>query len=434
MISKVCERFLPLAGLTPHLTVPQLVTLTPSAEAVHEPVREAADVVNSAIPYKVAYLIGHLRTGGAQKHLLELMGRLDRARFAPRIYCLRREGVMVKDFGRLGIEVEDLRIGNSLAAPRSLARLFDLARSLREQRISILHCYLPRANFFGAIAARLARVPVLLVSKRSLDPPQGLKQLLRCRLADGWADGVLANSPEALRYAIDVEHCRPAKTHLVVNGIDVNRYCNPAIDGPSCPQPVVGTVMRLEAVKGPDTFVQAAGRVAREMPSVRFVIVGDGSMRRRLESDAVKLGLGNRIQFMGERHDVADILPSFSVFLLPSRIEGMSMALLEAMAAGRPVVATRVGGNVDLVRDGETGLLVSPQDPEEMSHAVLRFLREPAWAQRIGRDAQKLVQQHYSADSMVRRIERIYAELLHAKHTDRAVNLWQTPGANKSLP
>jgi glycosyltransferase involved in cell wall biosynthesis len=340
---------------------------------------------------------------------------------------------MVKDFDHLGIEVEDLGIGKSLAAPTSLTRLFVLARSLRAQNISILHCYLPRANFFGAIAGRLARVPVLLVSKRSLDPPQGLKQLLRCRLADGWADGVLANSPEALRYAIDIERCRPAKTHLVVNGIDVNRYCNPAVEGLSSSQPVVGTVMRLEAVKGPDTFVQAASRIAREMPSVRFVIVGDGSMRLRLESDAAKLGLGNRVQFMGERHDVADILPSFSVFLLPSLIEGMSMALLEAMAAGRPAVATRVGGNLDLVRHGETGLLVSPQDPEEMAHAVLRFLREPAWAQRIGRAGQKLVQQHYSADSMVRRIERIYADVLHAKHADRTASLCQTPGANKPI-
>jgi glycosyltransferase involved in cell wall biosynthesis len=184
--------------------------------------------------------------------------------------------------------------------------------------------------------------------------------------------------------------------------------------------------MRLEAVKGPDVFLRAARLIAEEIPEARFVVVGDGSMRGRLEADAAALGLRSRIQFMGERDDVADILPTFSVFCLPSRLEGMSMALLEAMAAGRPIVATRVGGTLDLIRDGETGLLVPTEDPETMARAALRFLRDPWWAEQCGEAGRSMVMQHYSADSMVRRIEAIYAGLLQFKMANRLPETLQT--------
>jgi len=362
----------------------------------------------------IAYLIGHLKVGGAQKHLLELLRRLDRSRFTPRVYCLKRQGALVQEVEGLGVEVEDLRIGENLGEPKSLFRLFEFARQLRKEGISLLHCYLPRANFFGAIAGTIARVPVL-ISKRSLEPQQTLKQVFLCRIADARADALLVNSHEVWRHAREVGGCRPDKLRLVPNGIDIDRYRKPSSNGFHGPRPIIGTVLRLEAVKGPDSFVEMAGRVAAEMPEARFVVVGDGNMRPDLERLGASLGLGDRLQLLGERDDVAEILPTFSVFLLPSLIEGMSMALLEAMAAARPIVATSVGGNLDLIRDGETGLLVAPGRPDEMAAAVLRLLKDPGWAKRLGGAAQTLVMNHYSADAMVQRIERIYSELLDEK-------------------
>lgn len=365
------------------------------------------------MPVKIAYLIGHLKTGGTQKHLYELLRRLDRSRFAPRIYCLRGKGDMVQEFRRLGVHVEDLQLNGG--GPKGLVRLFRFARQLKKQEISILHCYLPRANFFGAIAGRMARVPIVLISKRTLEAQKELKQIVRCRWADAWADAVVANSAEALRHAVVNGGCSLGKLHLVANGVDLSRYRTPVANGSNGKQPMVGTVVRLEAVKGPDAFVQAAARIAAEMPQARFVVVGDGAMREDLERAAAALGLGDRIRFMGQRDDVADILPTFSVFILPSLIEGMSMALLEAMAAARPIVATAVGGNVDLITHGENGLLVPPGDPEKMARAALQLLNNPAWASGLGRAAQTLVLHHHSADSMVRRLEEIYHELLQAR-------------------
>lgn len=367
------------------------------------------------MPVRIAYLIGHLRTGGTQKHLYELLRRLDRSRFAPRVYCLKRQGAMIEDLEGLGIQVDDLQIGASLSEPKSLLRLIGFARQLRKSRVSLLHCYLPRANFFGAIAGRLARVPAVLISKRSLESQETLKQVFLCRIADAWADALLANSQEVWRHASEVGRCRPEKLRLVPNGIDIERYRKPCSNGFHDERPIVGTVLRLEPVKGPDVFVEAAGRIAAKMPQARFIVIGEGTLRQDLERRAASLGLENRIQFLGERDDVAEILPSFSVFLLPSMVEGMSMALLEAMAAARPIVATRVGGNVDLIRDQETGLLVSPGDPDEMAAAVLRLLKDTGWAKRLGHAAQGTVVNHYSADGMVEKIERIYSDVLDGK-------------------
>lgn len=363
-------------------------------------------------PVRIAYVISHLKVGGTQQHLWEVLRRLDRSRFSPRVYCLKRHGAMVNEIERLGVEVEDLAIGNSLVAPRSIVRLLAFARELRRCRMELLHCYLPEANFFGAIAGRIARVPVVLVSKRSLEPQNSLKRILLSRLGDACADAVLVNSKEVWRYAVESEGCRADKLRLLVNGIDVGRYEEASNNGARVGGPVVGTVLRLEEVKGPQFFVAAAGLISVEMPQARFVVVGGGSMRASLERHEAVRALGERIEFCGERKDVHRILPTFSVFILPSQVEGMSMALLEAMAAGRPIVATRVGGNIDLIQDGENGLLVSPGEPEEMARAALRLLRNPQWAGQLGRAARTAVMNRHGADKMVEELKGIYERLL----------------------
>jgi glycosyltransferase involved in cell wall biosynthesis len=323
---------------------------------------------------------------------------------------------MVQDIERLGVQVEDLGVGKSLAEPRSILLLLKFTQRLRKEGFSLLHCYLPRANFFGTVAGRLARVPIILVSKRSLEPARHLRWILTCRLTDAWADVALANSPAVWRHAVDVEGCRSEKLCLLPNGLDVERYRKPAANAINYRSaPVVGTVLRLEAIKGPESFLEAADRIAAELPAARFLIVGDGSMRSSLERHPVSLRLVDRLQFLGERSDVAEILPAFTVFLLPSLVEGMSMALLEAMAAARPVVATRVGGNVDLIQDGETGLLVPPGNPGEMARATLRLLHNLEWASQLGVAAQSVVMAHYSVERVVQQLENIYVDLLQRK-------------------
>jgi glycosyltransferase involved in cell wall biosynthesis len=276
---------------------------------------------------------------------------------------------------------------------------------LRREGISLLHCYLPRASFFGAIAGKIARVPAVLVSKRSLERQESLKQIFLCRLANAWADMVLANSPAVLHHAMEVGRCRPDKLHLLVNGIDVERYRDGSVNRFHGQAPVIGTVLRLELIKGPQVFIEAAKRIIDEMPETRFTIIGDGSMRANLERLSRSLGVENRLQFLGERDDIDAILPTFSMFILPSLVEGMSMALLEAMAAARPIVATAVGGNPDLIRDGENGLLVRSGDPDEWLMPQLSFSK-PEWAKQLGLTAQTAVQNHHSADSMVRGSKR----------------------------
>ena len=319
---------------------------------------------------------------------------------------------MVDKIERLGVEVADLAIERSLVQSKSILRLLAFARELHKGCFALLHCYLPEANFFGAIAGRIAGVPVILISKRSLEPHKGLKRILLCRVADAWANAVLANSREVWRYAVEVECCKEEKLRLLLNGIDMERYQEPSTNEFNPQTPVVGTVLRLEKIKGIEFFVAAANRILAETPEARFVVVGDGRQRPSLERNNGVLKLEDRIRFLGERNDVHDILPTFSIFILPSLVEGMSMALLEAMATARPIVATRVGGNKDLIRDGENGLLVTPGDSGEMARAALKLLRYPEWAKRLGQSARTDILNHHSADRMVQKLEGIYEELL----------------------
>lgn len=373
-----------------------------------------------ACPAKIAYVIGHLKTGGAQKHLYELLRRLDRSRFSPRVYCLKRSGALVRDIAGLGVGVEDLRIGSSFVRLDTGARLLRFARHLRQTKVSLLHCYLPRANFFGALAGRLANIPAVLISKRSLEPQDTVGQRFLCRVANLGAHALLANSDEVWRHARATAGCKPDKLRLVPNGIDIERYqkLGTAKDGDG--PPVIGTVLRLETVKGPHVFLAAAAHIAAKNPDARFVIVGDGNLRSQIEQQRRSLGLEDRVELLGERDDIAEILAGFSVFVLPSFREGMSMALLEAMAAARPVVATRVGGNKNLIRHEENGLLVAPGNAEEIAGAVLRFLNDRKWAEGRGLAAQNLVAERYNADLMTRRIEGIYSELLYGEFDERS--------------
>jgi glycosyltransferase involved in cell wall biosynthesis len=364
-------------------------------------------------PVPLGYVVSHLKVGGTQQHIVEVLRRLDRSRFAPVVYLLRGEGALVDEVRRLGVPVEDLAIRGTLTGPRSLVRLARFARLLRRHGTRVLHCYLPEASFAGAVAGTAAGVPAVIVSKRSLEPRANMKRAILFRWANALADVVLANAREVARHAVAVEGADARKIRVIPNGIDLGRYAGADRAAPPPPgPPVIGAVLRLEPVKGPHVFVDVAARVAAEHPEVRFVLVGDGRLRSSVEADVARRGLTDRVALLGERKDIEALLPRMSIFLLPSLIEGMSMALLEAMAAARPIVATAVGGNVELIRDGETGLLVPPGDAPAMAAAAQQLVRDPALAARLGGAARRLVLAEHDADRMVEQMEALYAELL----------------------
>lgn len=368
-------------------------------------------------------------TGGTERQFVNLGLALDPGRFDLRFGCLRRWGELLEEVERPRLPVVEYRI-RSLRRPHTIREQLRLARDLRRERIDIVHTYNFYANVFAIPAARLARVPVVVASIRDmgayLTPAKKHVQRFVCRLADC----VLVNG-EAVRQWLVAERFEPAKIAVIRNGIDLSRFRGKANGGAvrdalRVPRdvPLVAVVARLHPLKGIEYFLEAAAIVARRFPDARFLLVGDAftirndaivsdvAYRRELERRASRLGLDGRVVFTGSRLDVPELLSEVAVSVLPSLSEGLPNAVLESMAAGVPVVATRVGGSPEAVEDGVTGLLVPPRDAEALTRAISSLLENPDLAARVGATGRERVTAHFSLERMVRETESLYARLL----------------------
>jgi glycosyltransferase involved in cell wall biosynthesis len=290
-----------------------------------------------------------------------------------------------------------------------------LARQQRRRRVAVVHSYLFHANVVGTLAARLARTPVALVSKRSLDVYPNRGELAACRLANRLAHRVTANSEAVKRHVHRVEGCSLERIVVIPNGIDLDRIATAPHEGDaplSDSRPVIGTIGRLSPKKGQEDLLSAAALVLARMPEARVVLVGDGRLAGALRKQAHDLGIESRVRFLGAVPDGARLLPLLDVYVLPSHIEGMSMGLIEAMAAGRPIVATDAGGNAENVIDGVSGLIVPPRAPDRLADAILTLLKDPDRARAMGEQARRRAREHFTVDTMVRRMEQLYRECL----------------------
>jgi glycosyltransferase involved in cell wall biosynthesis len=259
------------------------------------------------------------------------------------------------------------------------------------------------------------------VSKRSLDVYPSRGELWPTRLANRLADRVTANAEAVKRHVHRAERCPLERIVVVPNGIDLSRVADDVLDrsqrgfGLPGTGPVIGTIGRLSVKKGQKDLLAAAGMVLSRLPEARFVLVGDGPLADDLKGQARQLGIEDKIRFLGAVADGARLLGSMDVFVLPSHIEGMSNGLIEAMAAGLPIVATDAGGNAEVVADGQTGFIVPPQNPLCLAEAILTLCKDPERARAMGAAGRARAREHFTADVMVRRLEDLYRGLLAAR-------------------
>lgn len=368
----------------------------------------------SAIP--LVYAVSHMKVGGAQQHLLEVLGRLDRRAFAPVLYALhaRPEHAYLARARALGVEVIEGRVPESLRGPALAGPVVHLARALRRRGAAVVHSYLFHANVVSTLAARLARVPVALVSKRSLDVYASRAELAACRLANRLADVVTANSEAVKRHVHRVERCPLPRITVIPNGIDLARVDGDRADAPRLAdsRPLIGAIGRLSIKKGQTDLLDAAARVLAHVPEARVVLIGDGPLAGALAEQARALGIAGKVSFVGGVTDAVRCLPALDVYVLPSHVEGMSNGLLEAMATARPIVATDVGGNPENIVDGESGFVVPPRAPGRLADAILTLLKDPERARAMGEAARARACEHFTAETMVARMEALYRERL----------------------
>ncbi len=288
--------------------------------------------------------------------------------------------------------------------------LLNLYRLLRRHRVDIVYFNTPRAILAGGLSGRLTRTPARVCSRRVNFPlNNGLS-----RFKYNWLLERIVTVSESIRQTLIEDGVKPGLVRVVYEGVDLDWIDR--LQSPGLPVPrrglVVGMVAHLSAEKGHRTLLEAASRIADRFPATQYVLVGDGVLRQELLDYTDQLGLGGQVHFTGFRNDSEALMKEFDVFCLPSLSEGLSSAILSAMANHLPVIATQVGGIPELVRDGETGILTPPGESAPLSEALARLLDSESMRTSFGRAGRRRIEREFTLSLKLDQSERLLQDLL----------------------
>jgi glycosyltransferase involved in cell wall biosynthesis len=351
-----------------------------------------------------------LNMGGMEKLLVEFARHADRERFRLHFFSLEGRGKLADEVEELGWPVESMEKGPGVR-PDTMARL---AWRFRKLRIDVVHAHNTAACLYAVPAARLARVPVAVMTRHGQGPKGDTRHGRLLLLASRFVDSVVCVSHDSERHA-EAVGISPKRLTTIWNGIDTERFScrGRRSDGPAI------LVARLSPEKDIPTLLHAVALVLQRNPSFALTIVGDGPCRKSLEKLALELGISSHVAFLGEMDDVARRLQGASMFLLSSLSEGIPLTILEAMATGLPVVATRVGGIPEVVVDRQTGLLVPPGQPESLANAIAELSANRDFADSLGVNGRQRVETMFDVRAMVRSYEELYVDCLRRTRRGR---------------
>ncbi len=392
----------------------ELVTHTPSRP----------DVVSQVLPRQtltkkyVAHVVLSLRPGGLERVVLQLIEHTDRTRFEPIVVALEEPGDLAPELERLGVplHVFPRKRGLDVHVLSEVANLFE------QKRIALVHTHNPSPHVYGSFAASIVRHrgvlrPAVVHTKHGRNHPDDGRRVMVNRVAAAFSDRVVAVSDDARKVALEVERIEPHRLVTIRNGVDTTKVC-PG-DGTLTRHRLgiaddtfhIGCVARLSIEKDHATLLHAVSILRKRLPHVCLTLVGDGALRAELEELADSLGIREAVKFVGFTNDVASFLPSFDVFALSSRTEGTSLTLLEAAAAALPIVATHVGGNAEIVVDGESGVLVPAGQPRVFAEALERVAIHTD-RRAMGARGRADIVARYDLAKMVAAYDTLYNEVL----------------------
>lgn len=357
-------------------------------------------------------LIGDtLNIGGTEGQFVEIACRLDRSRWDVYVTCLRAEGPLRSRLEAAGVYPWSCGMRSLRPAGFAVA-VWRLARYIRTHRIRLVHCFDFYSNVRGVPAARLAGISEIIASQRNLGQSRPWLQQKIHNVLLGCAHRVLVNSEAAAERLTNRRIVSSDRIALVLNGVETNRFSPRLTPRKATDRVTIGTLANLRPEKGVKDLILAASSVLKHYPETRFVVWGEGSCRSELEGLIRQLGLEETVALKGSTDAPDAALRELDIFVLPSRRESCSNALMEAMATGLPIVATHVGGNPSLVKDGITGLLVPPGDPAALGEAIIRLIQSPTVAADLAAAAQAHARAEFSIEKMVTRIESLYEHVL----------------------
>jgi glycosyltransferase involved in cell wall biosynthesis len=360
-----------------------------------------------AEPRRILLVNLWLESGGTERQLTEIAKRLDRARFEPHVACLRLQGMRLADLREAGVPLAEFPVSGFFRPSHARAWLA-FGAYLRRHRIEIVHAFDVPGVLFGVPAARWYRTPLVLSSQRafrSLTPDK--RPLLR--ITDRLAHGIVVNSHAVGAGLIAQDRVPPEKIHYCPNGVDTTQFHPPDSRPSGAPQ--VGIVAMLRPEKNIETLLDAFAAARTAANGARLVIVGGGECEPMLRRRAASLNLEDACRFEPPARDVAARLHTFDIFVLPSLSEASSNSLMEAMACGCCVIASRAGGNPELVEDEISGLLFQPGDAAGLALHLRRCLAGAELRARLGQAAAQRIRERFSPSAAVERMAAIYDSL-----------------------
>jgi glycosyltransferase involved in cell wall biosynthesis len=374
--------------------------------------------------HQVLFIIDQLcEAGGAERALLQTIRLLPKDRFRPSLITFKID-TRFELFRDLPCPAYIFPLRrtydwNALKTARTIRKF------IRQERIDIVHTFHETSDLWAGLISRMKGGPCIVSSRRDMGIQRSPKHNVAYRLLNTNVDLVLAVSEEVRRYCIERDRLPPGKVATLYNGLDLDKINQlNGVDGVrlsrgiSPDTPLILTVGHVRRVKGTDVLVETAAKVVPYFPQALFLVVGricEPDYLQEIESRIRELGLQTNVRFLGEYSEVYSLLKSGSVFFLPSRSEGFSNALLEAMACGLPSVVTRVGGNAEAIEEGRNGYVIESEDADAAADRIVRLLRDPVQAKRMGENGRRSVEEKFTADGMIGQLIAHYELLLEAR-------------------
>jgi glycosyltransferase involved in cell wall biosynthesis len=361
-------------------------------------------------PHPVLLLTRSLDIGGSERQLCELAKALDPRRFAVHVGSFHAGGMRAREIEAHGLPLATFPLRSYRSLGNVSASVRALRHYVRRHGIRIVHAFDPPSSAFATLASRFLSRVAVLTSQRSFR--HTLPAIFRAtlRTCDRLADGIVVNC-EAMRVHVTADEKVPSRrVHLCYNGLDPARFGRAAAPLENLPDQafVIGTLAALRPEKDLRTLLRAFAKAAAAAPGFVLLVVGDGPLREELKREAARLEVASQCRFLPATPDVVPWLKAMDVFVLPSIFEALSNALMEAMACGCACVATRVGGNPELVQDGDTGLLFEPGDVDGLSAQFQRLAASPALRRELGRRATAAIADRFSLHAAAARLGEIY--------------------------